>query len=59
MSALASRLYLRIWLAVVAAVVLLTLAALETVLSAEGHRFTRGAGVDAAWQVWREAKNKS
>ena len=39
--------------------VLLTLAALETVLSAEGHRFTRGAGVDAAWQVWREAQNKS
>jgi len=39
--------------------VLLTLAALETVLSAEGHRFTRGAGVDAAWQVWREAQNQS
>ena len=36
--------------------VLLTLAALETVLSAEGHGFTRGAGVDAAWQVWREAQ---
>ena len=36
--------------------VLLTLAALETVLSAEGHRFGRGAGVDAAWQVWREAQ---
>jgi (S)-ureidoglycine-glyoxylate aminotransferase len=29
--------------------VLMTLAALETVLAAEGHRFTRGAGVDAAY----------
>jgi (S)-ureidoglycine---glyoxylate transaminase len=28
--------------------VLLTLAALEVVLAAEGHKFTRGAGVDAA-----------
>jgi (S)-ureidoglycine---glyoxylate transaminase len=29
--------------------VLTTLAALEVVLAAEGHRFTRGAGVDAAY----------
>lgn len=33
--------------------VLATLAALETVLAAEGHRFTRGAGVDAAYAVCR------
>ncbi len=33
--------------------VLQTLAALEIVLAAEGHRFTRGAGVDAAYQVYR------
>ena len=31
--------------------VLMTLAALETVLAAEGHRFTRGAGVDAAYAL--------
>ncbi|MEN9539474.1 MAG: hypothetical protein RLZZ126_1709, partial [Pseudomonadota bacterium] len=30
--------------------VLTTLGALEVVLAAEGHRFTRGAGVDAAYQ---------
>jgi (S)-ureidoglycine-glyoxylate aminotransferase len=36
--------------------VLQTLSALETVLAAEGHRFTRGAGVDAARQAWREAQ---
>jgi (S)-ureidoglycine---glyoxylate transaminase len=35
--------------------VLSTLAALETVLAAEGHKFTRGAGVDAAYQAYREA----
>jgi (S)-ureidoglycine-glyoxylate aminotransferase len=35
--------------------VLLTLAALETVLAAEGHRFTRGAGVDAAYGSYRDA----
>jgi (S)-ureidoglycine---glyoxylate transaminase len=29
--------------------VLTTLAALEVVLAAQGHRFTRGAGVDAAY----------
>ncbi|MFN0164506.1 MAG: pyridoxal-phosphate-dependent aminotransferase family protein [Burkholderiales bacterium] len=33
--------------------VLLTLAALETVLAAEGHRFTRGAGVDAAYAAYK------
>ena len=33
--------------------VLNTLAALEIVLAAEGHRFTRGAGVDAAYQTYR------
>jgi (S)-ureidoglycine-glyoxylate aminotransferase len=32
-----------------------TLAALETVLAAEGHRFTRGAGVDAAYHVYKSA----
>ncbi|MDI9334700.1 MAG: alanine--glyoxylate aminotransferase family protein [Cytophagales bacterium] len=31
--------------------VLHTLAALEIVLAAEGHKFTRGAGVDAAYQL--------
>lgn len=35
--------------------VLITLAALETVLAAEGHRFPRGAGVDAALAVYRSA----
>lgn len=29
-----------------------TLAALEIVLAAEGHQFTRGAGVDAAYQLY-------
>lgn len=33
--------------------VLATLAALEIVLAAEGHRFTRGAGVDAAYATYR------
>ena len=33
--------------------VLQTMAALETVLAAEGHRFTRGAGVDAAYATYR------
>jgi (S)-ureidoglycine-glyoxylate aminotransferase len=33
--------------------VLTMLAALETVLAAEGHRFTRGAGVDAAYASLR------
>jgi (S)-ureidoglycine-glyoxylate aminotransferase len=33
--------------------VLATLAALETVLAAEGYRFPRGAGVDAALAVYR------
>ncbi len=32
--------------------VLNTLGALETVLAAEGHRFTRGAGVDAAYAAY-------
>jgi len=32
--------------------VLTTLAAIETVLAAEGHRFPRGAGVDAALAVY-------
>ena len=32
--------------------VLLTLAALETVLAAEGHKFTRGAGIDAAYGAY-------
>ncbi len=35
--------------------VLTTLGALEVVLAAEGYRFTRGAGVDAAYQAYREA----
>ena len=35
--------------------VLSTLAALEVVLAAEGHKFTRGAGVDAAYQEYRDA----
>ena len=34
--------------------VLSTLGALEVVLAAEGHRFTRGAGVDAAYAMLRE-----
>ena len=33
--------------------VLLTLAALETVLAAEGHKFTRGAGIDAAYGAYQ------
>ncbi len=33
--------------------VLQTLAALEIVLAAEGHKFTRGAGVDAAYATYR------
>jgi (S)-ureidoglycine---glyoxylate transaminase len=33
--------------------VLATLGALETVLAAEGHRFTRGAGVDAAYWAYK------
>ena len=33
--------------------VLLTLAALEIVLAAEGHKFTRGAGVDAAYATYQ------
>ena len=33
--------------------VLQTLAALEIVLAAEGHRFTRGAGVDAAYGTYK------
>jgi (S)-ureidoglycine-glyoxylate aminotransferase len=32
-----------------------TLAAMEAVLAAEGHRFTRGAGVDAAYHVYKSA----
>jgi len=35
--------------------VLITVQALETVLAAEGFRLPRGAGVDAALQVYREA----
>jgi (S)-ureidoglycine-glyoxylate aminotransferase len=35
--------------------VLVTLAALETVLAAEGYKFPRGAGVDAALAVYRAA----
>ncbi len=35
--------------------VLHTLAALETVLAAEGHAFTRGAGVDAAYGSYKAA----
>jgi len=34
--------------------VLTTLAALDTVLAAEGHQFARGAGTDAAWQAYKE-----
>jgi len=33
--------------------VMQTLAALEIVLAAEGHKFTRGAGVDAAYQSYK------
>jgi (S)-ureidoglycine-glyoxylate aminotransferase len=33
--------------------VLQTLAALEVVLAAEGHRFSRGAGVDAAYASYK------
>ncbi len=33
--------------------VLQTLAALDVVLAAEGHRFTRGAGVDAAYAAYK------
>jgi (S)-ureidoglycine-glyoxylate aminotransferase len=33
--------------------VLQTLAALEVVLAAEGHKFTRGAGVDAAYETYK------
>ena len=33
--------------------VLTTLAALEVVLAAEGHKFTRGAGVDAACAAYK------
>jgi (S)-ureidoglycine---glyoxylate transaminase len=33
--------------------VMTTLAALEIVLAAEGHKFTRGAGVDAAYQSYK------
>ena len=35
--------------------VLVTLGAMETVLAAEGYRFTRGAGVDAAYQSYRDS----
>lgn len=35
--------------------VMTTLAALEAVLAAEGHRATRGAAVDAAWNAFRES----
>jgi (S)-ureidoglycine---glyoxylate transaminase len=35
--------------------VLQTLGALEVVLAAEGHRYTRGAGVDAAYAVYASA----
>ena len=37
--------------------VLQTLAALEVVLAAEGHRFTRGAGVDAAYAAYAAYKS--
>jgi (S)-ureidoglycine---glyoxylate transaminase len=33
--------------------ILQTLGALEVVLAAEGHKFTRGAGVDAAYQTYK------
>jgi (S)-ureidoglycine---glyoxylate transaminase len=36
--------------------VLQTLAALEVVLAAEGHRFTRGAGIDAAYASYKEGR---
>jgi (S)-ureidoglycine-glyoxylate aminotransferase len=32
--------------------VLMTLSALETILHAEGYTFTRGAGIDSAWQIF-------
>jgi (S)-ureidoglycine-glyoxylate aminotransferase len=35
--------------------VMQTLAALEIVLAAEGHKFTRGAGTDAAYQSYKTA----
>jgi (S)-ureidoglycine-glyoxylate aminotransferase len=35
--------------------VLATLAALDAVLAGEGHRFPRGAGVDAARAAYRDA----
>lgn len=35
--------------------VMTTLSAFEAVLNAEGHRTTRGAAVDAAWNVFRES----
>ncbi len=35
------------------AAVLQTLSALEIVLAAEGHKFTRGAGVDAAYEAYK------
>jgi (S)-ureidoglycine-glyoxylate aminotransferase len=35
--------------------VLQTLAALEIVLAAQGHVFTRGAGVDAAYATYQDA----
>jgi (S)-ureidoglycine---glyoxylate transaminase len=34
--------------------VLQTLAALEIVLAAEGHKFTRGAGVDVAYETYKK-----
>ena len=34
--------------------ILQTLSALEVVLAAEGHKFTRGAGVDAAYQSYKD-----
>lgn len=36
--------------------VLATLAALDTVLAAEGHKLPRGAGVDAAYATYRDAR---
>jgi (S)-ureidoglycine-glyoxylate aminotransferase len=38
--------------------VLVTLAALETVLAAQGFRLPRGAGVDAALAVYNEAERR-
>lgn len=35
--------------------VMQTLAALEIVLAAQGHKFTRGAGVDAAYQLYQSS----